>query len=126
MECSEEEGVTHLTLHIRNLVKRERILIKRNFRDLQESQETQFTRQEEQQTPSGLPSSRRSSNSVNVISRVVRRVELNDPVDLGNIESSSGDVGTEEDPSRRVTEFEEGVGSLLLLLLSLRFTASAR
>jgi len=44
---------------------------------------------------------------------------LNDPIDFGNIESTSGDVGAEEDSGRGVTEFEESVGSLLLLLFTL-------
>ena len=56
---------------------------------------------------------------MNVVSRIIRRVELNDPIDFGNIESTSGDVGAEEDSGRGVTEFEESVGSLLLLLLAL-------
>ena len=57
---------------------------------------------------------------MNVISRIVRRIELNDPVDLGDIKTSSGDVRAEEDTGWRVAELEEGVGTFLLLLLSLK------
>jgi hypothetical protein len=56
---------------------------------------------------------------VNVIARIIGRVELDDPVDLGDIESTSGDVGTEKVAGRSVAKLEEGVGSLLLLLLAL-------
>lgn len=56
---------------------------------------------------------------MNVITRIIGRVELDDPVDLGDIKSTGGDIGTEEVAGRSVTELEEGIGSLLLLLLAL-------
>jgi hypothetical protein len=56
---------------------------------------------------------------VNVIARIIGRVELDDPVDLGDIESTGGDVGTEKVAGRSVAKLEECVGSLLLLLFPL-------
>ena len=56
---------------------------------------------------------------MDVVARVIGRVELDDPVDARNVESSSGDVRTEEDALLRVAELEEGVCPLLLFLLAL-------
>lgn len=51
---------------------------------------------------------------------------MDDPVDFRDIESSSGDVCTEEDSGRGVAEFEESVGSFLLLLFTLRLHESGK
>jgi hypothetical protein len=56
---------------------------------------------------------------VDVVSGVVRRVELDDPVDFGDVEPSGGDVCAEKGSGGGVAEFEEGGGSLLLFLLAL-------
>lgn len=109
----------HLSLHVRNLVGRECILVKRDLCDLQESQEAKFAGQQEEQTLSGFASSGGSANTVNVIARIIRRVELDNPVHLGNVETTSGDVRAEEDTGGCIAEFEKGVGPLLLLLLAL-------
>lgn len=110
---------THLSLHIRNPIHREAVLVERHLRDLQEPEEAQLAREEEQQTLPDLPSPGGSPDSVDVVSRIIRRIELDDPVDLGDVESSSGDVRAEEGSSGSVAELEEGRGSLLLFLLSL-------
>lgn len=74
---------------------------------------------------------------MDVVSRIVGRVELDDPIDGGNVEAGRGsatrylnevlksdvpprcDVGTEQRAMRSVAELEKGVGPLLLLLLAL-------
>lgn len=56
---------------------------------------------------------------MDVITRIIRWVELNDPVYRWDIETSGGDVCAQEDTGRGVDEFKEGVGALLLLLLAL-------
>lgn len=56
---------------------------------------------------------------MNVFTRVVWRVELDDPVDLRDVETAGGNVGAAEDAVVGVAEFEKGVGSFLLLLFAL-------
>jgi hypothetical protein len=106
-------------LDIRDLLLRELILVQRHFGDLEEPKEPKLRRQEEQQTLARLACSGGSTDSVDVVTRVIRRVKLDDPVDLGDIETSRCDVCAKKDTGRGVAEFEEGVGSFLLLLLSL-------
>jgi hypothetical protein len=59
-----------------------------------------------------------STDTVNVVTRVIRRVELDNPVNRRNIKTTSGDVSADQCALLGVTELEEGVGSLLLLLLA--------
>lgn len=58
---------------------------------------------------------------MDVVTGIIGRVELDDPVNLGDIESTGGDVGTEKVAGRSVTELEESVGSFLLLLFPLLY-----
>lgn len=60
---------------------------------------------------------------MDVISGIVGRVKLDDPVHLGDIETSSGDIGTEEDTRGGIAEFEKRVCPFLLFLLSLTESA---
>jgi hypothetical protein len=57
---------------------------------------------------------------VDIVARIVGRVELDDPVDGGDVEAAGGDVCAEERAVGRVAELEERVGAFLLLLLALR------
>ncbi|KAI6777013.1 hypothetical protein HG530_000958 [Fusarium avenaceum] len=76
-----------------------------------------------------------STNTVNVVTRVIRRIELDNPVNRRNlsrvskyflrkskrntyIKTTSGDISADQGALLSVTELEEGVGSLLLLLLA--------
>ena len=110
--------MTHLTLDVRNLLIRELVLVQRHLGDLQEPEESQLAREQEQQTLSVLAGTRRTTDAVNVVARIIRGVELDDPVDFGDVEAPRGNVCAEQDPGRRVAELEERVGSLLLLLLA--------
>lgn len=51
---------------------------------------------------------------------VVRGVVLDDPVHLGDVQSSGGHVRAQQDPRVGVAELEEGGGALGLLLLALQ------
>ena len=110
---------THLTLHVCDLVGRERILVEGDLGRLEEPEEAQLGREQEQERLALLAGTSRTTDAVDVVTGVIGRVELDDPVDAGNVESSSGDVGTEEDALLRVAELEEGVCPLLLFLLAL-------
>ena len=110
---------THLTLHVCDLVGREGVLVEGNLGRLEEPEEAQLGREQEQERLALLAGASRTTDAVDVVTGVIGRVELDDPVDAGNVESSSGDVGTEEDALLRVAELEEGVCPLLLLLLAL-------
>lgn len=51
---------------------------------------------------------------------IIRRVVLDDPVHLGNVEAARRHVGTQQDAGVGVTELEEGGGPFGLLLFALR------
>ena len=110
-----------LSLHICNLLLRELVLVKRHLGHLQEPQKAKLARQEEEQALARLAGTSRSANAVDVVTRVIWRVKLDDPVDFRNVETASRHICAEQDASRGIAEFEECVGALLLLLLSLDF-----
>ena len=114
----EQEG-THLALDVGDLVVRERVLVERDLGGLEEAKEAELAREEEEEALALLAGASGAADTVDVVARVVGRVELDDPVNLGDVEAASGDVGAQEDAGRRVAELEERVGALLLLLLAL-------
>ena len=76
-------------------------------------------RQQEQQRASGARlAARGSSDAMNVLLGVVRRVILDDPVDGGDVESARRHVGAEQDALGGVDELEEDGGAALLFLLA--------
>lgn len=83
---------SHLTLDVRNLVVREAILVERHLGRLEEAQKPKLGRQKEEQALAGLTGARCPTDAVDVVARVVGRVELDDPVDFGDVESA-GSVG---------------------------------
>lgn len=56
---------------------------------------------------------------MDVVSRVIWGVELDDPIYAGNIETTRGDICTEEDTGLCVTELKEGICAFLLFLFAL-------
>ena len=50
---------------------------------------------------------------------VIRRVVLNDPVDLGDVETTRRHIRAQHDAVLAIHELEEGRGALVLLLLAL-------
>jgi hypothetical protein len=57
---------------------------------------------------------------VNVITGVVWRVKLNNPVDLGDVQTPGSNVRAHEDPRRCIFKFKKRGGALLLFLFPLR------
>lgn len=57
---------------------------------------------------------------MNVVTRVIRWVELDHPINLGDIQSSCRHIGADKYASLRVTEFEEAVRSNLLFKLAMK------
>ena len=56
---------------------------------------------------------------MDVVARVVWWIELYNPINLGNIQTASGDVGAKKDTSRRIAKFKESICPFLLLLFTL-------
>jgi hypothetical protein len=106
-------------LNIGNRIRLDLVFVQRYFGRRQEVQESLLTRQQEQQALPALPCTSSSTDTMNVVSWIIRRVKLDDPIYLGDVETSRGNVRAEEMTGGRVAELEEGVGSLLLLLFAL-------
>ena len=82
-------------------------------------QETNLVGLQEHQTLTlGVGSSGSTTDAVNVISGVIRRVELHNPVNGRNIQTTRCNIGTDQSALLGVAEFEKGVCALLLLLLA--------
>ncbi|KAH3686753.1 hypothetical protein WICPIJ_002275 [Wickerhamomyces pijperi] len=110
-----------LGLNIGDLISWEIVLVQWNLGGFQVSQEPQLGRsQEHQGLTLGLGTSGGTTDSVDVVSWIIRRIELDDPVNRWDIQPSGGNVGTDQDPGLGVTELEERVGTLLLLLLPVK------
>jgi len=66
----------------------------------------------------GVAASGSSTDTVNVVAGVIRRIELDNPVNGRNIETTSGNVSADQSTLLGIAELEKGVGSLLLLLFA--------
>lgn len=107
---------------------------------LEVRQEPDFVGLEEQQTAAfGVGATSSTTNTVNIVAGIVRRVELDNEVDGGDlyhnilactqttsfqhftyIETSCSNIGTNQNAMLSIAEFEKGIGSLLLLLLAVK------
>ena len=56
---------------------------------------------------------------MDVVTRIIWRVVLDDPVHAWNIEATSSDVSAKQDSRLGIAELEEGICTLLLFLLAL-------
>ena len=82
-------------------------------------QKANLARLQEYQTFAlALSTSCSPSHTMNVVSWVIWRIDLQDPVNCRDIETSSGDVCADESALLCIAEFEECVCTLLLLLLA--------
>lgn len=54
----------------------------------------------------------------NFSTRIYTYIELNHPIDFGNIETSCGDVGADERAALSIDKLEKAVGTCLLLELA--------
>jgi hypothetical protein len=110
-----------LALNVKDLLGRKFKLDKWDLRFLEVAKEANLVRLQEHQTLAlAVSTSCGTTNTVNVVSGVIRGVELDNPVDGGNIETTGGHIGTDQGSSLCVAEFEESVGALLLLLLAVQ------
>lgn len=56
---------------------------------------------------------------MDIVTGIVGRVKLHNPVDFRDIQPSRSNISTQEDPGRCVNELEERVRTLLLFLFTL-------
>ena len=110
-----------LALDVQNLLGRKLELDERDLRLLEVAQETHLVGLQEHQTLAlAVGTTCSTTDAVNVVSGVIRRVELDDPVNCRNIKTTSSNVCADQGSGLRVSEFEECVGALLLLLLAVK------
>ena len=110
-----------LALDVENLLGRKLELDKWDLCFLEVAKEADLVGLQEHQTLAlAVGTSCGTTDTVNVVSGVIRRVELDDPVNGGDIETTSSNVSADQSSSLCVAEFEEGVGTLLLLLLAVQ------
>lgn len=114
-----EEKEANLTLHVCYAISREAELVQRNLGIFQIAQKSQLALEQEQQTLPHFTGTRCPTDAVNVIARIVWRIELDYPIHLGDVKPSSGYVCAEQGPSLGIAELEECVGAFLLFLLTL-------
>ena len=108
-----------LALDIQDLALGEVVFHHRDLGGLEMGEETQLVRLEEQQRAAlGVVTTRGTTDAVDVVAGIIGRVELDDPVDSGDVETTSRNVRADEGALGGVAELEEGVGALLLLLLA--------
>lgn len=89
---------------------------------LELTQEAYFVRLEEHQTLAlAVRATCRTTDAVDIVSWVIRWVELHDPVHSRNVQPSSGHVCANECALFGIAEFEEGVGTFLLLEVAVEF-----
>ncbi|KAJ6438178.1 LOW QUALITY PROTEIN: acetyltransferase [Purpureocillium lavendulum] len=133
------DQLLELRLHVQDLLARKVEFHHGHARRLEVRQEPDLVGlQEHEAAALAISASRRSAHSVDVVARVVRRVELDDEVDGGDlrnvsngmrcdtiggqshIKTTGGDIRADQNTMRRVAELEERVGALLLLLLAVQ------
>lgn len=91
-------------------------LIKANILLLQMSQVLLFWRQNEEHSFAFSTSTTSSSNELDVFLGIISRVKLNDPVNDGEVETTSGDVSAKENSICRLLELLESAQSILQVL----------
>jgi len=110
-----------LALDVKDLLGRKLELDKRDLSFLEVAKEAYLVGLQEHQTLAlAVCTSCGTTDTVNVVSRVIRRVELDNPVNSGNVETTGSHVGTDQSSCLCVAEFEESVGAFLLLLLAVQ------
>jgi len=109
----------HLGRNLQDLLRWKVKLLELALGCLEITQKSQLLWEEEEQRSSAAGGATRSSpHSVDVVSWVIRGVELHDPVHRWNVQASGSNIGTQEDALLRLTKLEKSGGSLLLFLLS--------
>lgn len=115
------DELLELRLNVDDLVRWELELNHGHACFLQMLQESDFGRLQEHQTAAlGIGTTSGTTDTVNVVPRVIGRVKLNNPVHSGDIQASSSHVSANQGTLLGVAKFEEGVGALLLFLLAVQ------
>jgi len=110
-----------VALDVQDLVGRQFEFHQRHAGFLEQLQETDLGREQEQERPSlAVRPACRTTDAVDVITRVVRGVELDHPIHLGDVETSRCNVGTDESSCFGVAKLKEPVRTRLLLELSMQ------
>eukprot|EP00754_Rhynchopus_humris_P036648 Rhum_TRINITY_DN18739_c0_g1::Rhum_TRINITY_DN18739_c0_g1_i1::g.168338::m.168338 len=105
---------------LRQLLRLEVVLVARHLVLLQVLQEAQLLRQQEDERVAAGAGTGRASHAVDVRPRIIRRVELNDPVHVGDVEATGRDVRGEHDALVGVAELVEDNAAALLLQLAVQ------
>lgn len=111
--------LSHLFTDVGKLLGREFVLIWTDLALSQEPQEAKLMLKEEQESlATSFRASTRSTNSMNVVIRVIGWVKLDNPVDLREIKTSLRDICAEQNALFRLAEFKVSRGTLLLFLFA--------
>jgi len=109
-----------LVLNVGKLLYWEFVLVRTHFLQPQEAEEAELVLEQEQKgAATTVRATARTTNTMDIVIRIIRRVELNDPVDLREIKTSLGDIRAEKNARLSLAEFEIGRCALLLLLLAM-------
>ena len=113
------DQLLQLALDVEDLALGEVVFDHGDLGGLEMGEEAQLVGLEEQERATlGVVATRGTADAVDVVAGIIRRIELDDPVDGGNVEATGGNVRADEGALGGVAELEEGVGALLLLLLA--------
>mmetsp|Transcript_9535 Transcript_9535/g.26717 ORF Transcript_9535/g.26717 Transcript_9535/m.26717 type:complete len:386 (+) Transcript_9535:127-1284(+) len=107
-------------LDVDNLLGGEGVLVQVHLVQFQVVEELELRREQDHQGLTGRARAGGPAHAVNVLARVVRGVELNDPVHLGYVQPARRDVGAQQDPAVLGHELKERGRAALLLLLAVQ------
>ena len=112
------KDTTYLWLNIRifaTLAPRKSNLFQRHFGLFKETQKSQFLgTQNEQGVAFGTLATSCASNTMNIISGFISRIELNNQIHCRNIQSTSRNIRAQQDARISITELKESCRSLVL------------
>ena len=108
-----------MLLNVGQLFYREFVLIWTDFLLPQKAKESQLVfKQEKESSATTLRTSASSTDTVNIVIRIIGRVVLDDPIDLREVKASLGNVSAQKNASLGLTELKVGRCTLLLFLLA--------
>ena len=112
---------SHLWLNVGHFVPTKLEFVERDVGLLEVAEESQLFRPEHEKSVAlAALASGRPADTVDVFLGIVRRVELDDPVDVGDVQASRCHVCAQEDAGVRVAKLEEGRRPFGLLLFALQ------
>lgn len=111
--------MAYLTLDVLYPVSREAKLVQRDLCFLEVAKESKFALEQKEKTFADFASTSSPPDTMNVLARIIRRVELDDPIDARDIQSTGGDVCGQQNTRLGVDELKESICPLLLFLIAL-------